>query len=610
MFKLNNNIIPAIKIFRTITIICIFSLLNNFEAKSNNFNKDNKFSNDSLLVFKLINLSDDFRPINPDSSMFYALKAMELAESINDKKLIAYAKISKANAFSFRMDTENSLILAKETLSYFTVNADDYGKMKALAALGIAYSIKGEYSTAFNFYINSLKIAGKLENVKQEASILVNLASIYMLNQEYDKSLDFLNSAIKKCDDSLPYVKSLAIINLGILNAVKGDYKSALEYYEDVEKIAQENNFKYQLQIIYTNKAHLFLHLKDYQEAMKNYKLALKYQEELGQLKPIIASLKGIGDIYKDKRDFALAEFYYNKADSIAQKYGLHYEISDILLSRSQLLEEKGDFYNAYKKLQRHYFIKDSLNQLNVRKQIAEIETKYELERKQAQIELLELKEQANLKEIQRQKKIIFAVIIISIIILSLLIFSLIQKKQKFRAYNKLLKMNLESMREEEQLIITPATNLKINDESKENDNDTSGTKYEKSSLTEEEKCEILNNLKSLFKDKKIYLNPDITIDDVAEELKIYKKHISQVINEKLGKNFTTFVNEYRIKEARRMLISDEYRNYSIEGIAKSCGFNSRVTFNNVFNKLTGITPSFFRENAHKASQFEEFLEN
>lgn len=413
-----------------------------------------------------------------------------------------------------------------------------------------------------------------------------------------------------KCNDSLPYVKSLAIIYLGILNAVKGDYKSALQYYEDVEKIALENHFKYQLQIIYTNKAHLFLHLKNYEEAMRNYKLALKYQEELGQLKPLIASLKGIGDIYKDKRDFTLAEFYYKKADSLAQKYGLQYEISDILLSRSLLLEEKGDFYNAYKKLQRHYIIKDSLNQLNIRKQIAEIETKYELERKQAQIELLEIKELANLKEIQRQKKILFWVIIISIIILSLLIFSLIQKKQKFRAYNQLLKMNLESMRQEEQLIITPASNLKSVTDNNENDNDMSGTKYEKSSLTEEEKCEILNNLKILFKDKKLYLNPDITIDYVAEELKIYKKHISQVINEKLGKNFTTFVNEYRIKEARKMLISDEYRNYSIEGIAKSCGFNSRVTFNNVFNKLTGITPSFFRENAHKAKQIEELSEN
>ena len=68
-------------------------------------------------------------------------------------------------------------------------------------------------------------------------------------------------------------------------------------------------------------------------------------------------------------------------------------------------------------------------------------------------------------------------------------------------------------------------------------------------------------------------------------------------VNEKFGKNFYNFVNEYRVKEARILLISNEYENYSIEGIAKTAGFNSKSVFNELFKAHTGLTPKEFKEN-------------
>ena len=64
--------------------------------------------------------------------------------------------------------------------------------------------------------------------------------------------------------------------------------------------------------------------------------------------------------------------------------------------------------------------------------------------------------------------------------------------------------------------------------------------------------------------------------------------------------SFPALVNNLRVSEARRMLADEKYRHYSIEGIARSVGFSSKSAFNVAFKKITGLTPSFFRESAEK----------
>jgi AraC-like DNA-binding protein len=80
----------------------------------------------------------------------------------------------------------------------------------------------------------------------------------------------------------------------------------------------------------------------------------------------------------------------------------------------------------------------------------------------------------------------------------------------------------------------------------------------------------------------------------LAEKLNTNKSYLSQVINEYFRKNFSTFVNEYRVKEASRLLLEKESENYTIEAIANSVGFKSKSAFNSAFKKFTGITPSYF----------------
>ena len=95
--------------------------------------------------------------------------------------------------------------------------------------------------------------------------------------------------------------------------------------------------------------------------------------------------------------------------------------------------------------------------------------------------------------------------------------------------------------------------------------------------------------------EEKPYLNEDLTSKEVAQKLNISTNHLSQVINENLGKNFFDFVNGYRVDLAKQKLSDPANNIYTIISLAYDCGFSSKSSFNAIFKKFVGVTPSEFR---------------
>ena len=94
---------------------------------------------------------------------------------------------------------------------------------------------------------------------------------------------------------------------------------------------------------------------------------------------------------------------------------------------------------------------------------------------------------------------------------------------------------------------------------------------------------------------QKPYLDPDLTLPGLADELDIPSHYLSQIINERIGSNFFDFINQHRVEEIKRRIADPSYAHYSLLGIAFESGFNSKSAFNRVFKKLTGRTPSEFK---------------
>ena len=113
---------------------------------------------------------------------------------------------------------------------------------------------------------------------------------------------------------------------------------------------------------------------------------------------------------------------------------------------------------------------------------------------------------------------------------------------------------------------------------------------------------EIASRIISLMKNDKLYQEPQFTLQNLADKLQIPAYQVSQVINDSLKKNFYELVNGYRVEEAKRLLLDPKNKNFTILSMGFEAGFNSKTTFNTVFKKFTGFTPTEFRDKQKKMS--------
>lgn len=105
----------------------------------------------------------------------------------------------------------------------------------------------------------------------------------------------------------------------------------------------------------------------------------------------------------------------------------------------------------------------------------------------------------------------------------------------------------------------------------------------------------IFKNIDDIIRKDKLYLNSNLDLKRIAQILSISSHQVSHIINEKTDANFNSYINKFRIEEAKKNISKDTEKQYTIESIAFDVGFNSMSTFNSAFKKFESITPSQYR---------------
>ena len=106
---------------------------------------------------------------------------------------------------------------------------------------------------------------------------------------------------------------------------------------------------------------------------------------------------------------------------------------------------------------------------------------------------------------------------------------------------------------------------------------------------------EIHNKLLSYLESEKPFINSDYSMHDLCDNLNISRRKLSYVLNEIMDKNFYGVINEYRVREAETLLMQDDMNQLKIEVLGEMVGFQSKSSFNACFKKVTGMTPSEYR---------------
>ncbi len=105
-----------------------------------------------------------------------------------------------------------------------------------------------------------------------------------------------------------------------------------------------------------------------------------------------------------------------------------------------------------------------------------------------------------------------------------------------------------------------------------------------------------------LMEEEHLYRDPDLSMTALADRTGLSRGYLSQIINQKEGKNFFDFVNGYRIAEVQRHFADPKYDHFTILGIGQESGFKSKSTFNAVFKKIMKQTPSQYKRGLGQSS--------
>ena len=291
---------------------------------------------------------------------------------------------------------------------------------------------------------------------------------------------------------------------------------------------------------------------------------------------------------------------YLNLGFSIAKKHQYKELEMELLYNLSEMYKARNDYKNSLIYLEQYYNINDSLFDKEKAKQISELNIKYKTIKKDKEISLLNKDKVIQEERYKMQNKLM---ILLSIIIIVILIFAsiiLLFNKRQYTLYKNLVKKNIELLNKDDIIVQNKNNQTYNNNITKEKqieyttiDDDK---KYIYSKLDKSLVIEISTLVTKALEKDKIYLDSGLSISKMAEYLNINRTYLSQIINGYFKKNFSTFINEYRIKDAQKQLLSNN--KITIEAISKQVGFNSKSAFNTAFKNYTGVTPSFFIKNS------------
>lgn len=435
-----------------------------------------------------------------------------------------------------------------------------------------------QYVEALQFYIYGLELAENNKAKNYVVMALHNIGSIYATFSDFEKAQNYFKQGYDKALE----LGDKKFIGIMALNLVKvdcklGNSKNAEYYVGQLSKYPTGDRYQTAYDVLVAKGMVLRVE-KKYSQALNCLIKALNISKKHRLVGNCMAEIETeLAATYVAMNNFTAGVDYYNSAveDSRSGKY--LDQLNEAYRGLAQAYNEMHNRDSAMHYQSLYIALSDSVfNQQKFN---------------EAENNLRELEDRTTNRHINNlQKTIIWLVIamLLVCIILSLIFYY----NQKLRRTYKLL------VRKNQELIkLSDEVKVSKRDDAKEDEHQSSNENQDRERIvTDEQKKELLNKILAVMDDTRVISDPSFNLSSLAKMIGSNTKYVSTVINETYKKNFKSFLNEYRIREAsRRLADEDNYGNFTIAAIAQSVGFTSANGFNLAFKKIVGMTPSVYK---------------
>lgn len=511
-----------------------------------------------LYYFNRLSIAQ-LRMRNIDSALACARIAIVLSYQSKDSALIVDAWKAAAYSFNNAGKLDSALFYTKKMMLYGERNGEEKLTRNAIVSMATILSQNKRFQDALYYYRKAATLTTKLKDTANFSAILYNLG------------LTFLN--LKQTDSCLYYLR------LAGAEAVKNQQNDYLVY-------------------IYGTMADCYFQLKNNPERKKYLLLANEIAEKIGAKQFLAMGYSNLATGAMEEGNFNETLNYGKKALELLkqQPYPVLQIKIDSMLSIAY--KETGNFVEAYRYLDSYIKQKEKVVSERQQQQLNELMVNLQVKEKDLKIADQQL-------DIARKHRNIQLTILIGIIIF-LLAFGQFLYILKTRRFRKEL-FRKEKDLEQETREIKEWMEWKYNKDFQptvEND----GILPEEELASDETVLSAQNllftELRDVFENQKLYLDPELNIKTLIKVLGTNQKYLYQAINENSDSNFRSFLNRYRVDEAKRIIeqkirMAEELNLSEIYALA---GFNSAVSFYRAFKLVTGLAPKEYASEVRKST--------
>lgn len=322
------------------------------------------------------------------------------------------SKVKILNKLSSKLsETANydrAIEAANEALTLSSKHRLTEGAIDAYNHLGGIYDYQGNYATSMSYYFKALELSEKTGSKKDVALILGNIGLLYSEQALYAKSLEYYEKALKIFQE-LGDKKGIALNlgNIGNLHNYQGNYDKALEYYFKCIMLNEEQKDNREMAINLSNIGVVLCMQGNYHKSLNYFLSGLKIREEMGDKRGVELNLGNIGELYMELKNYKEAKKYFEMALTTAKKINDLEGIMSLNQSMSRLYENQGLWQPALAYHKQYLAAKDSLFNSIKSKQMTEMQTKYESEKKDKELikkDAALLKQEMHAKQKSRER--------------------------------------------------------------------------------------------------------------------------------------------------------------------------------------------------------------
>lgn len=390
---------------------------------------------DSMEVMTLINASQEANYINADSARDLANKALELSNQLSYQYGVAHSYNRIGITYQVLGIYDSALLHLMNSLEIWESKKDSFEIANVLNNIGIVYDEKGMDDQAITYYTNSLRIYEALNTPPGMAKVYNNLGIIYKKNRQYDKVISYYLKSLKIYEE-MDHGFGIAATkgNLGSAYLELKKYDLSIEYSKESIVGYEEEGIDQFIPYSLENIGLAYRGLDQIEEAKKYHEEALMLYKAYGNRKESAFTLGSLSEISMDQSDYSNAKKNAEEAFSIASLIGTLEELkrASSLLTRSNIYLNNS--VEANQSLSNFISYSDSLNNQERNSAIAEVQVKYETEKKDQEIKTLAAESELQELKIAQSRWVLLIIVMLAfLLIVGLMLFNS-RKRYKMKA--------------------------------------------------------------------------------------------------------------------------------------------------------------------------------